>query len=261
MAKLLYQELNFTTWLEELDGVDEQIDSTKSVQANYQVILTKQQLKTWAKKLQHANLIAFDTETDNLDYMQANLVGMSFSVNAGEAAYLPIAHDYPNAPKQLTLEETLKEIGSILEDPNKAKLGHNLKYDQSVLAQHGVNLVGIQHDTMLESYVFNSTASRHDLDTLCELHLEHKNIKFEEVAGKGARQITFNQVPLEEAVEYAAEDADMALQLHQFFWPQLEKLAKQSNLYQDIEIPMASVLSRVERNGVLIDTQLSETTK
>ena len=252
----LYQELDFTTWLDELDGVNELSDPLIDERTEYQVILTKQQLKAWAKKLKQANLIGFDTETDNLDYMQANLVGMSFAVNAGEAAYLPIAHDYPTAPKQLTLEEVLEEIGSILLNPNKGKVGHNLKYDQSVLAQHGVNLAGIQHDTMLQSYVFNSTASRHDLDTLCELHLGHKNIKFEEVAGKGVKQITFNQVSLDQAVDYAAEDADMTLQLHHFFWPQLEKLSKQSKLYQDIEIPMVSVLSRIERNGVLIDAQL-----
>ena len=188
--------------------------------------------------------------------MQANLVGMSFAVTAGEAAYLPVQHDYPDAPKQLTLDEVLTEIGGVLQDPAKAKVGHNLKYDRSVLAKHGVDLVGIQHDTMLESYVLNSTASRHDLDTLCGMHLDHKNIKFEEVAGKGAKQITFNQVTLEEAVDYAAEDADMALQLHQFFFPQLKILAGQYKLYQEIEIPMVSVLSRIERNGVLIDANL-----
>ena len=255
LAKL-YQELDFTTWLDELGDVDASSTAEESEQVEYQVILTKQQLKSWAKKLKQAELIAFDTETDSLDYMQANLVGMSFSVRADEAAYLPIAHDYPEAPKQLTLQEVLNEIGGILQDSSKAKLGHNLKYDRSILAQHGVDLAGIQHDTMLQSYVVNSTGSRHDLDTLCQLHLNHKNIKFEEVAGKGAKQITFNQVPLEQAVDYAAEDADMALQLHHKFWPQLNKLKEQSQLYQDIEIPMVSVLSRVERNGVLINATL-----
>ena len=252
----LYQELDFTTWLNELSGPSANSSIEESEKAGYQAILTKRQLKSWAKKLKQADIIAFDTETDNLDYMQANLVGMSFAVKAGEAAYLPIAHDYPDAPKQLTLNEVLNEIGDILQDSSKAKLGHNLKYDRSVLAQHGVDLAGIQHDTMLQSYVVNSTGSRHDLDTLCQLHLNHKNIKFEEVAGKGAKQITFNQVPLEQAIDYAAEDADMALQLHQTFWPQLKKLTEQSQLYQDIEIPMVSVLSTVERNGVLIDAAL-----
>lgn len=252
----LYQELDFTTWLDELGatGVDAQASGPQK--SDYQVILTKKELKSWSKKLKAAKLIAFDTETDNLDYMQANLVGMSFAVTAGESAYLPVQHDYPDAPQQLTLDEVLTEIGEILQDSAKAKVGHNLKYDRSVLARHGVDLAGIQHDTMLESYVLNSTASRHDLDTLCGLHLDHKNIKFEEVAGKGAKQITFNQVSLEDAVDYAAEDADMALQLHQFFLPQLQKLAGQYKLYQEIEIPMVSVLSRIERNGVLIDANL-----
>lgn len=252
----LYQELDFATWLDELVETRAEAQASGPQKSDYQVILTKKELKSWSKKLKAAELIAFDTETDNLDYMQANLVGMSFAVTAGEAAYLPVQHDYPDAPKQLTLDEVLTEIGEILQDSAKAKVGHNLKYDRSVLARHDVDLAGIQHDTMLESYVLNSTASRHDLDTLCGMHLDHKNIKFEEVAGKGAKQITFNQVALEEAVDYAAEDADMALQLHQFFFPQLKNLAGQYKLYQEIEIPMVPVLSRIERNGVLIDANL-----
>lgn len=257
LAKL-YSELDFNSWLDELEQskTQEPIANVQPEGKNYQLILTKKDLKSWAKKLRQAEMIAFDTETDSLDYMLANLVGMSFSVQAGEAAYLPIAHDYVGAPKQLSLDEVLEQIGDILQDPKIAKVGHNLKYDQSVLARQDVNLVGIQHDTMLESYIVNSTGSRHDLDTLCELHLDHKNIKFEDVAGKGAKQITFNQVPLEVAVDYAAEDADMSLQLHHFFWPQLAEQNKQTNLYQEIEIPMVSVLSRLERNGVLIDSQL-----
>ena len=256
----LYQELDFNTWLDELDqqapaDVPQKTDSQK----HYQLILNTKDLKAWAKKLKASSLFAFDTETDNLDYMLANLVGMSFSVEAGEAAYLPVAHNYEGAPEQLTLEQVWAELKDILEDPKQAKVGHNLKYDQSVLARHGVHLQGILHDTMLESYVLNSTASRHDLDTLCELHLGHKNIKFEEVAGKGAKQITFNQVTLEVALDYAAEDADLCLQLHEYFWPQLEKLTRQTELYNDIEIPMISVLSRLERNGVLIDPELLAT--
>ena len=191
--------------------------------------------------------------------MLAKLVGMSFSVNAGEAAYLPVAHDYDDAPKQLSSEEVWAELKDIIEDPDQAKVGHNLKYDQSVLARHGIQLKGILHDTMLESYVLNSTASRHDLDTLCELHLGHKNIKFEDVAGKGAKQKTFNQVDLDVALDYAAEDADLCLQLHQSLWPQLEKLKRQAELYNSVEIPMISVLSRLERNGVLIDPDLLAT--
>ena len=254
----LYQELDFKTWLEELDDPSPttSVVQTKKVEQNYSVILNKKDLKAWAKKLKQSKLFAFDTETDNLDYMQANLVGMSFAVEAGEAAYLPIAHDYIDAPKQLSLEEVLSELQAILENKKIYKIGHNLKYDQSVLASHGVQLQGIQHDTMLESYVLDSTASRHDLDTLCELHINHKNIKFEEVAGKGAKQITFNQVSLEQAVDYAAEDADMVLQLHTVFWPRLNALKTQEALYNDIEVPMLSVLSKVERNGVLIDAKL-----
>ncbi len=254
----LYTELDFNAWLNEIEESNAvtPVVATVPEQSHYELILTKKNLKSWVKKLREAEIIAFDTETDSLDYMQANLVGMSFSVQAGEAAYLPIAHDYVGAPKQLSLGEVLDQIGDVLQDPSIAKVGHNLKYDKSVLARHGVILAGIQHDTMLESYVVNSIGSRHDLDTLCELYLDHKNIKFEDVAGKGAKQITFNQVPLEVALDYAAEDADMSLQLHQHFWPQLSELERQKSLYQKIEIPMLSVLSRLECNGVLIDSKL-----
>jgi len=261
ILKELYHELDFKTWLDELDNEPANSSKTNSVassESKYELITTRKALKAWVKKCKQAELMAFDTETDSLDYMQANLVGMSFSVQAGEAAYLPIAHNYEGAPKQLSLQDVLSEIGTLLKDPKIAKVGHNLKYDQSVLARHDIELNGIQHDTMLESYVVNSTGSRHDLDTLCELHLGHSNIKFEDVAGKGAKQITFNHVPLDVALDYAAEDADMSLQLHQHFWPQLSKLKKQKALYHDIEIPMLSVLSRLECNGVLIDVQLLE---
>jgi DNA polymerase-1 len=259
LAKL-YRELDFNTWLDELDQQAPSSSGQKKEHAqNYQLILTKKELKAWAKKLRASTLFAFDTETDNLDYMLAKLVGMSFSVNAGEAAYLPVAHDYDDAPKQLSSEEVWAELKDIIEDPDQAKVGHNLKYDQSVLARHGIQLKGILHDTMLESYVLNSTASRHDLDTLCELHLGHKNIKFEDVAGKGAKQKTFNQVDLDVALDYAAEDADLCLQLHQSLWPQLEKLKRQTELYNNVEVPMISVLSRLERNGVLIDPDLLAT--
>ena len=265
VLKQIYTELNFKTWLSEVDDIetDEEKNDSEPKQAaplnkNYELILTHQQLTSWIKKLKQAELFAFDTETDNLDYMQANLVGMSFSVTAGEAAYLPVAHNYPDAPRQLSLAFVLNQLTDILQDADIAKVGHNLKYDQSVLARYDVNLSGIKHDTMLESYIVNSTASRHDLDTLSDLHLNHKNIKFEEVAGKGVKQITFNQVPLDVALDYAAEDADMSLQLHQHFWPQLSELDKQTALYRDIEIPMVSVLSKLERNGVLIDAKRLE---
>lgn len=260
--KKLYQELNFKTWLDELEDEPSIASSSDNKEAkvakenSYELIVTKKALKAWVKKCKQAKLFAFDTETDSLDYMQAKLVGMSFSVEPGEAAYLPIAHDYDAAPKQLSLEDVLVDMAALLKDPGIAKVGHNLKYDKSVLERNGIEFDGIEHDTMLESYVLNSTASRHDLDTLCELYLGHKNIKFEDVAGKGAKQITFNQVPLEVALDYAAEDADMCLRLHQHFWPQLSALQKQQTLYNDIEIPMLSVLSRLECNGVLIDATL-----
>ncbi len=254
----LYEELDFKTWLDELPADTAASDPEPATPANtsYELILSKKDLKRWVKKCRQAKLVAVDTETDSLDYMQANLVGMSFSVRAGEAAYLPVAHDYQNAPQQLCLDEVMQEIEPLFKDPKIAKLGHNLKYDLSVLNRHKIELNGIQHDTMLESYVLNSTASRHDLDTLSNLYLGHKNIKFEEVAGKGARQVSFNQVELDKALEYAAEDADMCLQLHQHFWPQLSRLEKQKALYDEIEIPMLSVLSRLECNGVLIDSEL-----
>ena len=263
--KRIYTELNFKTWLSEVGEVDdgEKHEINDDVEAepaekNYELILTHQQLTSWIKKLKACEIFAFDTETDSLDYMQANLVGMSFSVSAGEAAYLPIGHDYPDAPRQLPIGFVLNQLTDILQDPDIAKVGHNLKYDQSVLARYDVNLAGIKHDTMLESYIVNSTASRHDLDTLSELHLDHKNIKFEEVAGKGVKQVTFNNVNLDVALDYAAEDADMSLRLHQHFWPQLSSLEKLTALYRDIEIPMVSVLSKLERNGVLIDAKRLE---
>lgn len=261
----LYTDLNFKSWLEELNdnqaqlstsasaGVEPAVAKTATIEKNYQLIMTEQELQAWINKLKSAQLFAFDTETDNLDYMQANLVGLSFAVQADEAAYLPIAHDYVGAPEQLSLSYVLEQLSPILESDQYAKVGHNLKYDMSVLARVGVTLKGIQHDTMLESYVLDSTASRHDLDTLCSLHLDHKNIKFEEVAGKGAQQITFNQVALDIALDYAAEDADMCLQLHEILHPQLAKQDKQYKLYQQIEIPLLSVLSRLERIGVYID--------
>ena len=260
--KKLYTQLDFKTWLNELDDDSAALEQagqaslTAPAQNHYELILTHQDLTRWIEKLKNADLFAVDTETDSLDYMQANLVGLSFSVTPAEAAYLPIGHDYPQAPRQLSLAFVLNQLADILQDPDIAKVGHNLKYDQSVLARYDVRLAGIQHDTMLESYIINSTASRHDLDTLCELHLGHKNIKFADVAGAGARQVTFNQVPIETARDYAAEDAAMSLRLHYFFWPQLSALEKQAALYRATEIPMLSVLSRLERNGVLIDTRL-----
>ena len=256
----LYQDLEFRGWLQELDQDDDGARGNGSAEeiaeVSYRAILSEADLDTWLETLRQAEIFAFDTETTSLNYIDAEVVGMSFAVEPGEAVYLPVAHDYMDAPLQLSRETVFKRLKPLLEDPHKAKLGHNLKYDQSVLANHDIELRGIRHDTMLESYVVNSTASRHDLDTLCERHLGHSNIHFTDVAGKGKNQITFNQVSLDEAVPYAAEDADMTLRLHRHFWPQLAQLPAQRELYESLEIPLVGVLSRMERTGVSVDASL-----
>jgi len=254
----LYEDLEFRGWLDELkmEGGQSSESQPVEVKTNYRAILTEDDLDTWLEKLQQAEVFAFDTETTSLNYIDAKVVGLSFAVEPGEAVYLPVAHDYMGAPPQLDREAVFQRLKPLLEDPDKGKLGHNLKYDQSVLANHGIELQGIRHDTMLESYVVNSTASRHDLDTLCERHLAHSNIHFADVAGKGKNQITFNQVELDVAVPYAAEDADMTLRLHRHFWPQLEQLPGQQQLYATLEVPLVGVLSRIERTGVRVDAVL-----
>lgn len=249
---VLYRDLEFRGWLEDLDEGGEP-ELPESAKGNYEVILDEEHLSRWLQKLEQAELFAFDTETTSLSYMDAEVVGLSFAVETGEAAYLPVAHRYLGAPDQLDRDAVLQRLKPLLEDPGKAKLGHNLKYDQSVLANHGIALQGIRHDSMLQSYVLNSIASRHDMDTLCSKHLGHTNIHFEDVAGKGKNQITFDQVDLEEAVPYAAEDADMTLRLHRHFWPQFDDLAGQKKLYDEVEIPLVGVLSRIERTGVFVD--------
>jgi len=202
--------------------------------------------------LQAAELFAFDTETTSLNYLEARIVGVSFAVQPGEAAYVPLAHDYPGAPDQLNRETVLERLRPLLEDPERPKLGQHLKYDAHVLANHGIALRGIRHDTLLESYVLDSTA-RHDMDSLAERHLKLRTIRFEEVAGKGAKQLTFNQVGLEQAGPYAAEDADVTLRLHRRLWPQLEREPALRQLYEELEIPLIDVLLRMERTGVRVD--------
>lgn len=219
----------------------------------YQTLLTQAQLDEWLARLQAASEFAFDTETTSLSYMDAQIVGVSFALQAGEAAYLPLAHDYLGAPVQLNREATLAQLKPLLENPSLGKIGQNLKYDRNVLLNHGITLNGIKQDTMLESYVLDSTASRHDFDTLCEQHLQHTTIHFEDIAGKGKNQLTFNQVALEQATPYAAEDADYTLRLHQYFWPQLQALDGQRELYEQVEIPLVPILSTMERNGVKVD--------
>lgn len=220
---------------------------------NYQTILTQGELDQWLQRIQQAGEFAFDTETTSLNYMDAQIVGVSFALQAGEAAYLPLAHDYLGVPIQLNRETALAQLKPLLEDESLGKIGQNLKYDRNVLLNHGIQLKGIKQDTMLESYVLDSTASRHDFDTLCAQHLQHTTLHFEDIAGKGKNQLTFNQVALEQATPYAAEDADYTLRLHHYFWPQLQALEGQRLLYEQVEIPLVPILSNMERNGVKVD--------
>ncbi len=223
--------------------------------AAYEILLDPARLEAWLARLEAAELFAFDTETTSLDYIQARIVGLSFAVAAGAAAYVPLAHTYVGAPAQLDREAVLARLKPLLEDPARAKIGQNLKYDMSVLANHGIGLQGIAHDTMLESYVLDSTASRHDMDSLALKYLGQRTIHFEDIAGKGAKQIGFDQVPIEAAGPYAAEDAEVTLRLHQAFWPRLEQQPGLARLYQEIEMPLVPVLSRLERQGVRIDRE------
>lgn len=254
-----YQRLEFNSWLKQLDDggapPTARLD-TDTGDADYQVILTREQFDAWLTRLNEATLFGFDTETTSLDYMQAEVVGMSFAIEPGEAAYLPVAHVYPGAPEQLDRDWVFEQLRPLLEAPDKAKLGHHLKYDRNVLLNHGIHLRGIAYDSMLESYLLDSTASRHDLDSLCQKYLSHTNIKFADVAGKGSKQLTFDQVPLEQAVPYAAEDADMTLRLHRLFWPRLAAEPALKTLFEDCELPLLEVLAEVERNGVRVDVDM-----
>ncbi|MGL5358759.1 MAG: DNA polymerase I [Shewanella sp.] len=227
-----------------------------AIETDYETILTQAQLDQWLAILKQAPLMAIDTETTSLDYMVAQLVGISFAVEAGKAAYLPLAHDYVGAPPQLDKTAVLAQLRPILEDASIKKVGQNLKYDISIFANAGITLQGVAFDTMLESYVFNSVASRHDMDGLALKYLGHKTISFEDIAGKGAKQLTFNQIPLETAAPYAAEDADITLRLHQHLWPRLLQAKELAAVFSDIELPLIQVLSHIERQGVLIDSML-----
>ena len=229
------------------------VDPALSAPGKYEMVLTTEQLDAWVQRLADAELISFDTETDALDAMRANLVGISLAVEPGRAAYIPVGHDYPGAPAQLPREQVLAALRPALEDPSKKKLGQHGKYDLHVLRRHGVNLQGYHDDTMLESFVLNSTATRHDMDSLAMRYLGYTTIKFEEVAGKGAKQISFSQVGLDEACRYAAEDADVTLRLHHALQPQLQATPSLDSVYRDIEMPLVPVLTRIEANGVHID--------
>ena len=265
----LFRELEFKTWLDAiLQGADgaapsalgeqdaDDVPVSEPARASESVdvatVLDRAALDAWLEKLQGATLFAFDTETTSLDYMAAEVVGVSFAVEAGKAAYVPLAHDYPGAPDQLNREAVLDALKPLLEDDSVAKVGQHLKYDANVLANHGITLRGIHDDSMLESYVLDAAGSRHDLDTLALKYLGQRTIHFEDIAGKGVKQLTFNQVPIEQAAPYAAEDAEVTLRLHQLLSEKLEQEPALSQLYRELEVPLVNVLSRIERNGALV---------
>ncbi|EJE8548964.1 DNA polymerase I [Vibrio vulnificus] len=273
----LYGQLAFKSWLNELlEGGTGVVEADEKAQTSarsgaspveseinnaaanidrsqYQTIFDQATFDIWLDKLKASELFAFDTETDSLDYMVANLVGLSFAVAEGEAAYVPVAHDYLDAPEQLDRDWVLAQLKPLLEDDTKAKVGQNLKYDASVLARYGIEMKGIKHDTMLASYVYNSVGGKHDMDSLALRFLQHSCISFEQLAGKGKNQLTFNQIDLNEAAVYAAEDADVTLRLHNRLFANIEQDEKLKAIYQEIEVPLVPVLSRMERTGVLID--------
>ncbi|MBM4886105.1 DNA polymerase I [Vibrio parahaemolyticus] len=274
----LYGQLTFKSWLNELleggSGTVEAVELAGSAQASsssssshaemetsavtidrsqYETILDEASFNAWLEKLKAAELFAFDTETDSLDYMVANLVGLSFAIDEGMAAYVPVAHDYLDAPEQLDRDWVLEQLKPILEDDAQAKVGQNLKYDASVLARYGIEMKGIKYDTMLASYVYNSVGGKHDMDSLALRFLQHSCISFEQIAGKGKNQLTFNQIELEQASPYAAEDADVTLRLHNRLFAYIEQDEKLKSVYEEIEMPLVPVLSRIERTGVLID--------
>ncbi|MDO6444923.1 DNA polymerase I [Colwellia sp. 1_MG-2023] len=226
------------------------------IETDYDIILNKDDFAIWLKKLIAADLFAFDTETTSVDYMKAELVGLSFSVEVGKAAYVPVAHDYIDAPEQLDREWVIAQLKPLLEDSDRKKVGQNLKYDANVLSHYGVHMQGITFDTMIESYCLNSVATRHNMDALAEKYLGYKTVHFEDIAGKGAKQLTFNQIDIEKAGHYAAEDADITLRLHQAIYPKLEKSKTQLAVFREIEMPLVPVLARMEQHGVLIDSDL-----
>ncbi|MGF1835994.1 DNA polymerase I [Photobacterium sanguinicancri] len=270
----LFGKLQFRRWLSEmLDGSDGKIvadervvggsatDEPKIVapvidRSGYETVLDEASFSAWLEQLNTAEVVAFDTETDGLDYMTANLIGVSFAVKEGKAAYVPVAHDYLDAPAQLDRDWVLAQLKPLLEDATKAKVGQNLKFDASILARYDIDMQGIVFDTMLESYVFNSVVGRHDMDSLSLRYLEHKTISFEDIAGKGKKQLTFNQIDLEQAGPYAAEDADITLRLHNVLIAKVNADEKLKSVFEEIEMPLVPVLSRIERTGVLIDSML-----
>ncbi|WNB76040.1 DNA polymerase I [Methylomonas koyamae] len=258
--------LGFSSWLKTLNG-DAAVTAGEPaapaaapkpapVAKDYQTILGQAEFDAWLARLEQAELFAFDTETSSLNYSEAEIVGVSFAIEAGQAAYLPLAHDYPGVPAQLDRQAVLQALKPLLENPDRAKLGQNLKYDAHVLANHGIALRGIRHDTMLQSYVLNSTATKHNMDDLAKHYLGVDTIHFEDVCGKGAKQIGFAEVAIDRATEYAAEDADITLRLHQTLSAELQQRPSLWALYNDIELPLVKVLAKIEENGVLIDSDM-----
>lgn len=258
----LFQRLEFRRWLEELENGSTSQASTDETDLpatevrHYETILDQALLDQWIDRLSSAELFSFDTETTSLDYIEAEIVGLSFATETGSAAYVPLAHDYEEAPTQLDRTNVLEQLRPLLENENRKKVGQNLKYDANVLLNYDIRLRGIAFDTMLESYVLNSTASRHDMDSLAKKYLGVETIHYEDVAGKGAKQITFSQVPLEVAAPYAAEDADITLQLHQKLWPQVKDDKRLKKLFNEIELPLLPILAQMEYHGVLVDAEM-----
>ncbi|MFM5511288.1 DNA polymerase I [Aeromonas rivipollensis] len=238
------------------EAADDAAAPAAAIETDYSCILEEAEFDGWLAQLQAAPLFAFDTETTSLDYMEARVVGVSFAIEPGKAAYVPFGHDYLGAPTQLTEQQVLGKLKPLLEDPTRLKVGQNLKYDRNVLQNHGIDLQGIAFDTMLESYVLNSTASRHDMDSLASKYLGVETISFEDIAGKGAKQLTFNQIELEQAAPYAAEDADITLRLHQTLWGELSKQPELAKVFTEIELPLLPVLARMELLGTTIDPKL-----
>ncbi|HYA38946.1 MAG TPA: DNA polymerase I [Candidatus Methylomirabilis sp.] len=258
----LYSRFEFKSWLAELGGVNPAASSAAAASHRdgaYEMISDMATLERWLARLEKSGLFAFDTETTSLDAQQAEIVGVSFSDRVGTGAYVPLAHVYPDAPAQLERTAALEKLKLLLEDPRLPKIGQNFKYDLNVLANHDIRLAGMRYDTMLESYVLDSTASRHDMDSLALKYLGYKTLKYEEVAGKGKHQINFSEVALDQATAYAAEDADVTFRLHQHLWPRLNEVSSLVKLFDEIEMPLVPVIARMERNGVRIDVTMLRT--
>ncbi|GAC1035802.1 DNA polymerase I [Pseudomonas sp. No.117] len=261
----LYQELEFKSWLDELirdtkrQGAPLPLAedaATTQVETHYDTVLEQADFDAWLARLQAADCFAFDTETTSIDAQRADLVGLSFAVAPGQAAYVPLAHSYMGAPTQLDLQGVLDALKPLLEDPKKLKVMQHGKYDLNVLDRYDIRIQGIAFDTMLESYVLDATATRHDMDSLALKYLGHSTIRFEDIAGKGAKQLTFDQIAIEQAGPYAAEDADVTLRLHETLWPKLEAVPGLASVLRDIEMPLVPALARIERNGALVDSAL-----